>query len=61
MSHTSLDNLDAPLTKGEEAVVELAAANFTLRRIMDVIPENDAQVRAAVLALCERGVLQPIY
>lgn len=61
VSHSSLENLDRPLTKGEEAVVELAAADFTLRRIMDVIPENDAQVRAAVLSLCERGVLEPIY
>jgi len=61
VSHSCLENLDSPLTKGEEAVVELAAADFTLRRIMDVIPENDSQVRAAVLSLCERGVLEPIY
>lgn len=61
VSYSCLENLDSPLTKGEEAVVELAAAGFTLRRIMDVIPENDAQVRAAVLSLCERGVLEPIY
>ncbi len=61
VSHSCLDALSMPLSKSEEAVVELAAAGFTLRRILDVIPEKDAQVRAAVLSLCERGVLEPIY
>jgi hypothetical protein len=47
------------LGKTEEAVLDLAAAGFTVRRILDVIPEDDAQVSAALLALCERGILEP--
>jgi hypothetical protein len=47
------------LAKTEEAVLDLAAAGFTARRILDVIPEDDAQVSAALLALVERGVLAP--
>ena len=47
------------LAKVEEAVLDLAAAGFTVRRILDVVPEDDAQVSAALLALIERGVLAP--
>jgi hypothetical protein len=46
------------LDKTEEAVLDLAAAGFTVRRIHDVIPESDAQVAAALLGLVERGVLE---
>jgi hypothetical protein len=46
------------LDKTEEAVLDLAAAGFTVRRIHDVIPEADSQVAAALLALVERGVLE---
>ena len=41
-------------------MLDLAAAGFTVRRILDVIPEDDAQVSAALLALIERGVLLPL-
>jgi hypothetical protein len=47
------------LAKVEAAVLDLAAAGFTVRRILDVIPEDDAQVSEALLALIERGVLTP--
>jgi len=47
------------LEKVEEAVLDLAAAGFTVRRILDVIPEDDAQVSEALLALIERGLLTP--
>jgi hypothetical protein len=47
------------LEKVEQAVLDLAAAGFTVRRILDVIPEDDAQVSEALLALIERGVLTP--
>jgi hypothetical protein len=47
------------LAKTEEAVLDLAAAGFTVRRILDVIPEDDARVSAALLTLVERGVLSP--
>jgi len=54
-----LGKLDRPLGKTEEAVLELAAAGFTVRRILDVIPENDAQIRSSLLALVERGLMSP--
>lgn len=41
----------------EEAVLELAAAGFTVRRILDVIPESDIEIRAAIASLLERGLL----
>ena len=47
------------LGKAEEAVLDLATAGFTVRRILDVIPEDDAEVGSALLALVERGVLLP--
>jgi hypothetical protein len=47
------------VAKVEQAVLDLAAAGFTVRRILDVIPEDDAQVSEALLALIERGVLTP--
>jgi hypothetical protein len=47
-----------PLGKTEEAVIELAAAGFTVRRILDVIPENDATIRVAIAGLLERGVVR---
>ena len=48
------------LAKVEEAVVDLATAGFTVRRILDVVPEDDTQVSEALLALIERGVLLPL-
>ncbi len=60
VNHHKLGDLEAPLTKSEESVLELAAADFTLRRIMDVIPDNDAQVRAAIWSLTQRGLLSPV-
>src|SRR5262249_30558492 len=47
------------LAKVEQAVLDLATAGFTVRRILDVVPEDDAQVSDALLALIERGVLTP--
>jgi hypothetical protein len=47
-----------PLGKTEQAVLELATAGFTVRRILDVIPENDAMIRSAILALVERGLVR---
>ncbi len=55
------DRLDASgqaIGKTEQAVLELAAAGFTVRRILDVIPENDAAIRNAVTGLLERGIIR---
>ena len=53
-----LDALGQPIGKTEQAVLELAAAGFTVRRILDVIPENDATIRSAVTALLDRGIIR---
>ncbi len=44
-------------SKIEEAVLDLAEADFTLRRIIDVIPEPDADIMEAVNALLDGDVL----
>jgi type IV pilus assembly protein PilZ len=54
-----LASLAEPLAQTEQAVLELATAGFTLRRILDVIPESDAQIRGAITRLLERGLIRP--
>ena len=49
---------DGAPSQTEQAVLELAAAGLTARRIMDVIPEPDAQVREAITELVACGALQ---
>ena len=44
-------------SKIEEAVLDLAEAGFTLRRIVDVIPERDAEILGAVHALLDQEAL----
>ncbi|MCP3983763.1 MAG: DUF4388 domain-containing protein, partial [bacterium] len=46
-------------SKIEQAVLDLAEAGFTLRRLIDVIPEPDAEILGAVNALVDLGVLTP--
>lgn len=58
VDHERLRSVETPLTQVEEAVVELAAAAFTVRRILDVIPEADAEIRAAITSLKKRAVLR---
>jgi Tfp pilus assembly protein PilZ len=47
-----------PLSKTEEAVVDLAAAGLTVRRLLDVIPESDAQILEAIRSLADRGIIE---
>jgi hypothetical protein len=47
-----------PLSKTEEAVVDLAAAGLSIRRLLDVIPESDAQILEAIRALRGRGLVE---
>lgn len=47
-----------PLSKTEEAVVDLAAAGLSVRRLLDVIPESDAQILEAIHSLSERGLVE---
>jgi Tfp pilus assembly protein PilZ len=49
---------EATLTKTEEAVVDLAGAGLTVRRLLDVIPESDAQILEAIRSLAERGLVE---
>ena len=50
--------LGQPIGQTEQAVLELAAAGFTVRRILDVIPENDAAIRSAISALLDHGIIR---
>jgi len=52
-----LESTKGSLDTTEEAVLELAAAGFTVRRILDVIPESDVSIRTAIAGLLERGLL----
>lgn len=48
---------DPEPSKIEEAVLDLAEADFTLRRIVDVIPEPDADIMEAIHNLLDAEVL----
>lgn len=48
------------LTKSQEAVLDLVAVGFSVRRILDVIPQPDAEVVEALKSLLDAGVLRPI-
>ncbi len=52
-----LDGSGDALSQTEEAVLDLAGAGFTLRRMLDVIPDEDGHVHQAIDALLEKGVL----
>jgi Tfp pilus assembly protein PilZ len=45
------------LDKTEQAVIDLAVAGFTIRRILDVIPEPDSRVLDALRSLEDRGLV----
>lgn len=45
------------LNKTEEAVIDLAAAGLSVRRIIDVIPDADADVQGAIRSLLDREIL----
>ena len=54
----ALAGQSGPLSKTEEAVVDLAAAGLTVRRLLDVIPESDSQILEAIRSLAERGLIE---
>jgi hypothetical protein len=47
------------LTRTQEAVLDLVAASFSVRRILDVIPQPDAEVIEALKSLLQGGVIRP--
>jgi Tfp pilus assembly protein PilZ len=48
---------DAALEKTEEAILDLAGVGFTLRAMLDVIPDEDHVILRALLGLLDRGLL----
>ncbi|MCG8591889.1 MAG: PilZ domain-containing protein [Proteobacteria bacterium] len=54
---TLLDAQRSELSKTEEAVVDLAMVGMTVAKVVEVIPETDNDVLAAVESLRERGIV----
>jgi Tfp pilus assembly protein PilZ len=50
---------ESGLSKTQEAVLDLVAAHFTVRRILDVIPQSDAEVIEALKSLLDGEVIRP--
>ena len=55
---TAMQAFGEPLGKTESAVADLAAAGLTIRRLLDVIPESDADVLQALRELVEGGIVK---
>ncbi len=51
---------ESGLTKMEEAVLDLVAAGFSVRRILDVIPEPDAEAIEAVKSLLDGEIIRAV-
>jgi hypothetical protein len=51
---------ESGLTKTQEAVLDLVAARFSVRRILDVIPQPDAEVMEALKSLLDGEVIRPV-
>jgi Tfp pilus assembly protein PilZ len=51
---------ESGLTKTEEAVLDLVAARFSVRRILDVIPQPDADVIEALKNLLDGEIIRPV-
>lgn len=49
--------LHRELGQTELAVLDLARAGLSVRRVLEVIPESDAQILAAIRSLCTREIL----
>lgn len=47
-----------PLSKLEAAVLDLARVDFTVQRIIDVIPETDPDILRALDSLTDRGIIR---
>lgn len=48
------------LNNAEEAVLDLVGARFNVRRILDVIPQSDVEVIAALKNLLDREIIRPV-
>ena len=61
LDSAALQAFGEPLGKTEQAVADLAAAGLTIRRLLDVIPESDADVLQALRELVEGGIVRIDY
>ncbi len=57
LDRNALTTLDKPLSQIEEAVLDLAAAGLSVRRLLDVIPEPDGDILDALVSLRDRGLI----
>ncbi len=57
LDRDALRALDITLSQTEQSVLDLAAAGLSVRRLLDVIPEPDANILAALQALRDRGLV----
>ncbi|NNL66114.1 MAG: DUF4388 domain-containing protein [Myxococcales bacterium] len=55
-----IDEERSGLSKLEDSAIDLVAAGMTFRQILDVIPEADVDVHAALTALSDLGLIQPV-
>ena len=55
-----VDPLAVGLSKLEDSVIDLVAAGMSFRQILDVIPEADVDVHAALTALSDLGLIQAV-
>jgi Tfp pilus assembly protein PilZ len=51
---------ESGLSKTQEAVLDLVAASFSVRRILDVIPQPDAEVIEALNSLLDGEIIRPV-
>ena len=61
LDNEALQAFGETLGKTEAAVVDLASAGLTIRRLLDVIPEPDADVLHALRELVEGGIVKVDY
>jgi Tfp pilus assembly protein PilZ len=54
----SLDGEGGQLGKTEAAILDLAAAGFNVRAMLDVVPEEDHAVLRALVGLLDRGLVR---
>jgi Tfp pilus assembly protein PilZ len=47
-----------PLEKLEDALLDLASAGMNVQRVLDIVPEPDAQIYLALVSLVDRGILE---
>lgn len=60
LDRARIDAERSGLSKLEDSAIDLVAAGMSFRQILDVIPEADVDVHAALTALSDLGLIQPV-